>query len=150
MKNLENLIHEMKCLDLGKSDVAISFEEILEKIVATGTPTYIAPLLTLLHDDSVYDEMMFSIIHRIEVFEDKAYVSEILLNSISLYKTSPRWASIIFMRMLNSESTRLELIKQLRDADSLIKLSVKNLIQEITARSAQFVPKSIEVLRAAS
>ena len=27
MKNLENLIHEMKCLDLGKSDVAISFDD---------------------------------------------------------------------------------------------------------------------------
>lgn len=150
MKNLENLINEMKDIDLGASGSSIVFEKLLEEVVNIRTPMYIVPLLTLLNDESVYDELMFSIIHGIEVFDDEVYVSEVLRDAVNLCKKSPRWASIIFMRMLNSESTRLELIKQLRHADPLVRLSVKDLIEKIADRSVQFLPKAIAVLLAAS
>jgi predicted transcriptional regulator len=106
--------------------------------------------IALFRDNAQYDELMFSIIHGLEVFDDQTYVREILRGAASLCSKSPRWASILFMRMLNSEPTRLELVRQLRDAQPEVKSVIKSLMEKINDRSVQFLPKTAVVLAAAS
>jgi len=150
MKTLPALTEELQGIDPDKSENVTAFEELLAEVIALRTPDSIVPLLGLFRDNAQYDELMFSIIHGLEIFDDKAYVSEILRGAPLLCSKSPRWASIIFMRVLNSEPTRLELVRQLRDADPDTKAAIKSLMERINARSVQFLPKTTAVLVAAS
>lgn len=81
------------------------FENILGKIAALNDPDCIGQLLPFFDDDSEYDEMMFSIIHTIECFDDATYVRAIVDHLDSFFAASPRWATVIHMRILNSPST---------------------------------------------
>ncbi len=150
MKTLRELIKELQTLDPDMPGNAAPFEALLAEVVTLQTPESIVPLLDLFHDNAQHDELMFSIIHGIEVFDDQIYVDQILRGSAALCSKSPRWASIIFMRILNSEPTRLELIRQLRDVEPHVKAPIKALMEKINARSVQFLPKTTAVLVAAS
>lgn len=150
MNSLAELIDKLQAVDPDLPGNTPAFEARLAEVVALRTPESIGPLLDLFRDNALYDELMFSIIHGLEVFEDKTYVDEILRNAVTLCRKSPRWASIIFMRILNSEPTRLELVKQLRGTTPECKAAIKLLMEKINARSVQFVPKTTAVLVAAS
>jgi hypothetical protein len=150
MKTLRELIKELQHLDPDLPGNVADFEALLAEVVALRTPESIAPLLGLFRDDAQHDELMFSIIHAIEVYDDHDYVDQILRGSTAFCSHSPRWASIVFMRMLNCEPTRLELVRQLRDAEPDVKAAVKALMEKINARSVQFLPKTTAVLVAAS
>jgi hypothetical protein len=150
MKTLPELIEELQAVDPDLPGNAAPFEALLAEVVALRMPEAIGPLLGLFRDNSQYDELMFSIIHGVEVFDDQTYVTEILRGASLLCSKSPRWASIIFMRMLNSEPTRLALVRQLRDAEPAVKATVKSLVEKINAHSVQFLPKTTAVLVAAS
>jgi len=148
MKTFPALIEELQRVDPDENVRA--FEGVLAEVIALRTPDSIVPLLGLFRDNAQYDEVMFSIIHGIEIFEMKTYVTEILRGATLLCSNSPRWASIIFMRMLNSEPTRLELVRQLREADPDTKAAIKSLMEKINAVSFQFLPKTVAVIVAAS
>ena len=150
MKTLPELIETLQGIDPNKSENVGIFEGLLADIVALRTPESVVPLLGLFRDMTEHDELMFSIIHGLEVFDDKVYVAEILRDASSFCSKSPRWASIIFMRVLNSEPTRLELVRQLRDAQPEVKSALKALMEKINARSVQFLPKTTAVIVAAS
>jgi hypothetical protein len=150
MKTLPELIKELQAIDPNLPGNAPAFEALLAEVVALRTPESISPLLGLFRDNAQHDELMFSIIHGLEVFDDQAYVAEILSDAAALCSKSPRWASIIFMRMLNSEPTRLELVRQLRHATPEGKAAIKLLMEKINARSVQFLPKTTAVIVAAS
>lgn len=150
MKTLPELIGELQAVDPDLPGNAVPFETLLAEVLALRAPKAIGSLLGLLRDDAQYDELMFSVIHGIEIFDDQTYVAEILRSASLLCGKSPRWASIIFMRMLNSEPTRLELVRQLRYAEPAVKAVIKSLMEKINARSIQFLPKTTAVLVAAS
>jgi hypothetical protein len=150
MKALSTLIDKLKNTDPDQSENLSVYENLLAEVVALKTPDSIAPLLTLFNDDAEYHEVMFSIIHSIEVFDSQTHVREILRAAPALCSQSPYWASIIFMRMLNFEPTRLELAKQLRNSGPDVKVAVKSLMEKINASSVQFLPKTLLIIVAAS
>jgi hypothetical protein len=150
MKTLPKLIEELQAIDPDVPGNAAPFEALLAEVVALRTPESIGPQLGLFRDNAQHDELMFSIIHGLEIFDDETYVREVLRGAASLCHKSPRWASIIFMRMLNSEPTRLELVRQVRGAGPDVKAAIKLLMEKINARSVQFLPKTTAVLVAAS
>ena len=150
MKTLPELISELRGIDPDKLENVGAFEGRLADVLALRTPDSILPLLGLFRDNTQHDELMFSIIHGLEVFEDRTYVGQILRGAPILCKESPRWASIIFMRVLNSEPAHLELVRQLPNAEPEAKAAIKALMEKINARSVQFLPKTTAVLVAAS
>jgi hypothetical protein len=150
MKTLRELIEELQALDPDIPDNVAAFEALLAGVVALRRPESIVPLLGLFRDNTQHDELMFSIIHGLEVFDDQAYVDQILRGSTVLCSQSPRWASIIFTRILNSEPTRLELVRQVRDAEPDVKAAIRALMEKINARSVQFLPKTTALIVAAS
>jgi hypothetical protein len=150
MKTLSELITELRAIDPNTPGNTALFEKLLSEVIALRTSESIMPLLQLFRDDSQHDELMFSFIHGIEVFDNQTYVSRILRATPSLCSESPRWASIIFMRMLNSEATRSELIRQLRSTEPRVKTAIKALMQKINSRNAKFHAKTTAVIAAAS
>ena len=150
MNSFLTFFDELQVVDLDEPGGVQLFEEILGEIFALRLPESIIPLLGFLHDDAQYDELMFSIIHGIEIFPDEIYICEILRGVRFLYERSPRWALIIFMRIINSESTRMELVKQVFDASFDVKNVVKLLMKEINARRPEFLSKTMEIVVASS
>ena len=81
------------------------FEETLYDLSQLNNHRIISKLIPLLKDDFEYDELMFSVIHTVEVFEDDIYINELFMTLPNFIYQSPRWASIIFMRILNNENS---------------------------------------------
>lgn len=148
MKNIHSLISDLKSIDTDSHENAAAFEELLEKVVSLKLSDSIGPLLGLLRDNAQHDELMFSIIHGIEIFDDQIYISQILRSAHAIHLESPRWASIIFMRILNSEAARSELVRQLNDSPPDIKAAVKEIMDGINARNVNFLQKTTAIIAA--
>jgi hypothetical protein len=119
-------------------------------MLATGDARIASDLLSLLSDQAAYDEGMFTLIHTAESFDDTTYVRSLLSVFPELVNSSPRWASIVLMRVLNSDATRREAIDQLRKASEPIKQSVKIMCERINEVRPQFLSKTAPVLIAAT
>ena len=150
MEKLSSMISELHEVDRSAKNYASQFESKLSEIIDLRSPEIVVPLLELLDDEAPYDEVMFSIIHGIEIFDDTTYVHEILRGAKDLCWRAPRWASILFMRILNTDSSRHELVRQVRDTDIETKKAVKELMEKINARSVQFMAKTTPVIVATS
>jgi len=121
----------------------------LAQVTKYGSPQSIGPLLLMLNDCAAYDEGMFSLIHAAEAFEDSVYVREFLDALPELHVTAPRWASIVLVRVLNSDGTRADLVRALRDATPAIKQAARWLCGKVNERSPSFMSKTLPVLAAA-
>lgn len=127
-----------------------NFERIVSQIRELKEPKSILLLLQFLSDKSEELHLMWSIIHAIEIFDDSIYVTEILNASNYLISNSPEWASIIFMRIINSDESKVELIRQLNQSSLITKKSVKQIMETINNESPEFLAKTTPILIATS
>jgi hypothetical protein len=125
-------------------------DEAVSKLLASGDGRTPAVLLSLLSDRAKHDEGMFSLIHAAESVDDKTYVQALLSVFPKLLSSSPRWASIVLMRVLNSSTAQLEMVRQLRNAPTPIKESVREMCGRINEVSPQFLSKTTPVSVAAA
>jgi hypothetical protein len=146
MKPLATLYQELESIDLSQEGMVAKFEAVLSEIGSHKDVGSILELTRFFDDDSEYDEAMFSIVHLVESFDDERYVSKLLEASPEFCETKPRWASIVFMRVLNSESAKRELIRQLRISSPNVKNVIRALMEKINARSVKFLEKTTPVL----
>lgn len=122
----------------------------VDALLTEGGDTLVEDLLLSLSDEAEYDEGMFTLIHAAESIADAPYVSALLLVFPTLLASSPRWASIVLMRVMNSDASRHELVRQLRDAPAPIKESVREMCERINGVSPEFLSKTIPVTLAAA
>ena len=125
----------------------------VDALLTEGGENLAEDLLALLSDKAEYDEGMFSIIHAVESLDEApfaSYVSAILSVFPTLSASSPRWASIILMRVMNSDASRHELVRQLRDARAPIKESVRSMCDQINEVSPEFLSKTVPVTLASA
>ncbi|USX11291.1 Imm30 family immunity protein [Oxalobacteraceae bacterium OTU3CAMAD1] len=123
-----------------------SIDSSLETIAEERDPVSVAFLLLSLEDDFSFDEGMFSVIHTAEAFDDQEYVAGFLAAIPHILTTAPKWASIVLMRILNSEETKRELIRALVKSDASVKKSVEDLCNRINGQSTDFLSKTVAVL----
>jgi hypothetical protein len=133
-------------LDHQQPDYTFRFEKGLEQLAEFDEAEAFAPLLSLFEDEAPFDEPMFSIIRLIERSKTKAYVSLLLGELSSFVKTSPRWASIVVMRLLNSEEDRQELAEQVKGAPPQACENLKWLLEAINKRGEVFEGKTKPIL----
>lgn len=146
---IESLIARLAEVDRDRgSDYVADYEAILAEMSAIHDPAIIKAVTEFLNDDSQFDELMFSIIHLIERFETSVYVDQLLEICTTLYSRSPRWTRILFVRILNSEDARLELIRCLPDSPRQTKKTIAAVMDEIRGRNSQFLAKIASVLPA--
>ena len=122
------------------------FEQILAQIAEMNEPSSIPALVQFFDDDAAFDERMFSIIHTIEMFNDETYCRELLMATPHLWQHSPRWASIVFMRVMNADSTQKALMRQLPGTTDEEKASRSEMLRRINERSPAFLIKTTPVL----
>ncbi|WP_156347529.1 MULTISPECIES: Imm30 family immunity protein [unclassified Sphingomonas] len=122
----------------------------VNKLLAKGDERLTSDLLSFLTDNAEYDEGMFSLVHAAEACDDRTYVRALLAVFPGLVASSPRWASIVLMRVLNSPSAQAELVRQLRNAPNFAKEAMRAMCERINSVSPQFLSKTVPVTVAAS
>lgn len=125
----------------------------VDVLLTEGGDNLAADLLSMLSDKAEYDEGMFSLVHAAEsldVAPYASYVSALLSVFPALFTSSPRWASIILMRVMNSDISRHELVRQLRSAPAPVKDSVRVMCDRINEVSPEFLSKTVPVILATS
>lgn len=127
---------------------AMDVDAALAPLASAHSPSSIKPLLLMLNDESD-DEGMWPLVHAAEAFDDETYVESFLAALPALIVASARWASIMMMRSLNSDPTRLQLTRQLRTAPRDVKQSALLLCDRISRVDARFLAKTAIVLAAA-
>ena len=150
---------EAKCVEIasrlreisaaGRENWVREFESGLTELGELGDPNCIPLLLELLDDRSAYDEVMFAIIHAVERFADAPYVAHLIGQTLRLTHRAPRWLGVLYMRVLNADSAREKLAKQLRHASSEDRRAVLDVVDGIAARRPEFSPKLIAIRTAA-
>jgi hypothetical protein len=136
---LHALIEQLESTDSSEREGYVErFENILEQIALLNEPACIPMLLKFLEDDAPYDEAMFSIIHTIEYFEGEVFV-EAILDALPWFCTrSPRWATIIHMRIINSPDTYAAYAKRLETLGPDGKTAARQLLEALKGRDKRF------------
>jgi len=149
MKSLINALAQLELAAKQQGATAVTdLEMAIADVLAFHDPSCIVPLLMALNDRAEFDEGMFSLIHAAESFDDDVYIQEFLRSAAELQPNSPRWASIVLMRILNNQNTRDILVRQLRAADIETKLAIAWLCEKINEQSASFLSKTLPVILA--
>ena len=140
---MKELINELETIIKNVDDESFvtNFEKKLEEIYLTEDSKMIGYLIKLLDDKFLHDEIMFSIIHTIESFNDEIYVAEIIKSIPEFVLNSPRWASIIHMRIINSSDTLNAYIEEIKSSSSYDKKVLRLLLTSMSNKG-----KEIEVL----
>jgi hypothetical protein len=136
-------------IDAGGARPSV-IDEAVSTLFANGNRSTAADLLSLLSDNAEYDEGMFSLIHAAESFDKSTYVQALLSVFPRLVMSSPRWASIVLIRVLNNSQAQLKLVRQLRNAPLPVKESVRDMCERINGVSPQFLSKTTPVSLAAA
>jgi cobalamin biosynthesis Co2+ chelatase CbiK len=140
------IINKIKKLDETDDSYIDKYEDLLEKLSDIQNPKLIVDLFDLFDDNFEYDEVMYSIIHIAESFDDIEYSKYVLQTLPKFIYKSPKWASIVHMRILNSESTLIEYIKVCINATREQKKSIKKLIDAINEEDSSFLIQTIPLL----
>lgn len=144
---LEALINNLKWY--AKLENASDFEgydATLGEIAELHDSRCIELLLPFFDDQCRFPEMMFSIIHTIERFDDQTYVGELIKSLPNFIEQSPYWAKILHFRIINSAPC-FEVYKyQLSKAPEDTKSSAKILFTDLQQKNANFSDQCEKVL----
>lgn len=141
-----NLRRDIEAAGARPAMIDAAINELMDK----GNERIPSDLLSLLSDSAEYDEGMFSLIHAAESYDDEVYIRALLSIFSHLASSAPRWASIVLMRVLNSRSAQVEMVRQLRNAPILTKRDVNEICERINEVSPQFLEKTIPLILASS
>ena len=109
---------------LNTKEELMNFEEGLNVIVEMLQEEDIPDLCRVFDDNTKDDEVMFGLIHLIELFSsEKAFVYTVL-GIANMMVTAPNWAKIIIYRCLNDDFSR----SMLKNAITLVEPQVQQLI----------------------
>lgn len=123
-------------------------EQLLPIIFASGDSSVIGRILLAIRDDFAFDESIFQIIHGVERFDDSTYVDRLVPALPILYKQSPRWASILLIRIINNPNTRAAFVNRVaNEAESDIQ-TIANAINGIKSKNTKLQNGIAETLHA--
>ena len=145
---LDKLIEELKDImsQTNEDGFVTKFENKLEEIYSTDNPAMISKLLDVMDDKFEFDELMFSIIHTIESFDDFTYIQELFISMPDFVLKSPRWASIIVMRIINSSQTLKVFLDSLEILSPKKKEVLKLLLNSMAKRGSEIEKKVNPIL----
>lgn len=120
-------------------------EECLAQIVAVDDPRSIEPLLKLM-DDSAPDELMFSIVHAVERWDDEQYSDALLRSAADLLQSAPRWAQILHIRVMNSSQTSSAYFEKVAAAPPPARSAVRATLDAVAKNWPQVAAKASALL----
>lgn len=147
--NSEDYANELRRINANPgSHYVRDFESVLFRWGELQDPGCIPMLCEFFDDGAEYHEHMFTIIHFMESFPSEIRTSQLLHTTPALSNRAPEWAATLYIRVLNSDLGRAELIHQARTATLEIRDSLRSLMEQIVAEAPQLQLKAAEVTAA--
>lgn len=126
------LIEEMyKNRLLNTTEELEKFEECLNKVAELIQEEDIVSLCKVFDDDTRDSEMMFGVIHLIEMFSSERAFELTVLGIANMKVSAPDWAKIITYRCLNDDFSRNMLKKTIRVVEPQVQQAVISLLNTI-------------------
>lgn len=139
---LQFRLNNLREVDRTQPNWVRDFEAALSEVNELSDRESIVPLMLLMDDATEYDEAMYSIVHSVETYPIDEYLNSFVLALPRLCRDTPRWASIILMRILNSQPATQELKSVLPTCKDVEKSSLTWLLDRIEEVSEGFVPST--------
>lgn len=130
-QQLESYISALRSLPKLDGKYVEKFEQILDKIESLNDPDSIVLLSQFFEDEAEYDELMFSLIHSIEKFDDTTYIAALLETLPKLSQKAPNWCSVLLKRVNNNPSSKEVLDIAIESSNDDIKQLVNSLKSEV-------------------
>ena len=128
----EQLRHLETILSEKREGYVAEAENCLAEISKDNTPDSISGLLRMF-DESAPDELMFSIVHAIERWDDQTYCRALLDSVERLWIASPRWAQILHIRVMNSQNTAHVYFGMVESAPNATRETVRSIFEAISS-----------------
>lgn len=107
------------------------FEESLNAISEVIQEEDILDLCRVFDDNTKDDEVMFGLIHLIEVFSSKKAFELTVLGVVNMTTSAPNWAKIIIYRCLNDDFARNMLKEVISIVDTKVQQEIISLLNTI-------------------
>lgn len=107
------------------------FEESLNEISEMIQEEDILDLCKVFDDNTRDDEMMFGLIHLIEMFSSERAFELTVLGVVNMMTSAPNWAKIIIYRCLNDDFARNMLRKAISHVEFQVQQSIISLLNVI-------------------
>jgi hypothetical protein len=130
--------------DRGSPRFVEHFEETVEQIAHIDDPSSIEALLGFV-DDGLDDDLVFSIVHTVERFDDDTYLTHLVAALPGLAARSPEWARTLVLRVLNSPGTLVVLRERVPRLSGPPAAALRATLRELAA-DAQFAGRAEDLL----
>ncbi len=144
---LDELMRKLRStMDFTNEKNVELFEGYLAEIRNLDEPSCISKLINCLDDNAEYQELMYSVIHTIESFDDETYVQELFKTLPNSWEQSPEWIQVLHWRIFNSENTFEEYLKYLNSLTFSQTETVKKISEFIAKSDAEFSQHTSTIL----
>jgi len=106
------------------------FETKVWEFVQNKDPQNIPILLNLFDDNTRSTNVMYTLVHALESYEDEVYVKEILKHIKKIQENAPFWLLGLFCEILNNKSTFMILKKKIKTSNKEDLLKLFDLIEK--------------------
>lgn len=111
-----------------------SFEELLDEASENRCETLILPLMLSLDDECEFDELMFSVIHRLEKYPLEAYLRVLAKNVQNVHAKAPRWCAVLHTRIMNSSSAYADYLRKLVLVEQTSKDAMEKILRKLSLK----------------
>jgi hypothetical protein len=144
---IESLIkHLAQYAKLEDSIDVERFEATLNQIAELKDARSIGLLIPFLDDQCKFHEVMFSIVHTIEAFDDVTYARELVEALPVLWKRAPYWAKVLHFRIFNHPPSRQAYRAELAQTRPKIKDAAIELLIVMREEESKFATACDEML----
>lgn len=120
------------------------FENAIEKIVQVQDVKLISKMCRCFDDKCENIEVMYDLVHAIEIFEGEEYFEQVIIATESMLKTAKMWVRIIYYGILNDEPSRKKFIDVLKNkVDSSNRTMVISLLEQIKDEKPKIFTDSV-------
>ena len=137
---------ELILIELNKNrimttyDETIAFDNALGQLPESISQDDLRSLLLVFDDNCEHIEVMWGLIHAVEVYDDQSLVVAYLETVQSMVQNADSWALLIMGRLLNNESCRNILAEQLSIAEEPAKTVAISILDRILAEGKRMLP----------
>lgn len=122
------------------------FEMLVAEACETRSRDAIASLIDCLDDACEFDEIIFGVVHAVESFPTEEYFAVLSERFPIIVSQSPRWTSILIMRIMNVDGEFAKFLATLSDAKDETKNDVIRVMKGLSNKE-RFHTKCEEAIR---
>lgn len=120
------------------------FENAIQKIVELQDAKLISKMCRCFDDKCEDIEVMYGLVHAIEIFEGEEYFEQVIIATKDMLQTSKMWVRTIYYGILNDEPSRKIFINVLKNkVDNSNRTMVISLLEQIKDEKPKIFTDSV-------